>query len=463
MSVALFVFGCAETATVEETSIEPPLPDRMESMDSVLVEHIERRVSAVKDAPEESRAWMQLGLLYEAHEIYELANLCYEQASQLDPQSQTAWYHLALMQHQTGAVESAVESLIQVRELGANYAPASWRRGSMLLELGRIDDAEAAFQEALELAPQDAAARTGLARVALRRSEPEKAVEILETLLKEKPGRAYLHHLLGSAYRMLEQWDRAEYELVKGRNSREVWTDPWGHEAMTHRVEFYVLLKQANAASDRGMSASAIATMEQLLEKKPEDRRTLTGLSRAYLRAGREQEARALADRLLKLYPDHFEVQLLLASIEEHLGKLDQALGYVDRSIALNAEYAPTHRRRATILARQRRFTEAAAGFQQAVRLAPEDAVAWGALGDTMVQLRRWEDAAFSFVRVLRLQPEDATAMLKLGFAQMQLGDLEGARSMLMRAEQSSPESAATAAMMLNQIEQIESGAGAQR
>ena len=456
--LATVAAGCSGEGGSTEPAPTLPVPQRLAEMDRDLVEHIEQRLSALREETGNADHWLQLGLLYEAHEVYEPALECYERAVELDPDQPRAWYHLALMQNETGDLASGIVSLERVSGLEPSYAPALWRRGLLLLELGRLDEAESNFLEARRVAPRAAAAHSGLARVALQRGDAEEAVRILEALLADGARQPYLHYLLGSAYRQLSQWERAEIELMRGRDSQAVWPDPWGHEAMAHRVEFYVLLEGAKEAIERGQSEVAISVMEDLLRKKPDDRRTLSGLGRAYLRVGRTEEGLRLLHRMLELYPDHFEVELNLAGAYEYLGDLEQALAHVTRCIELNPAFAPAHRRRGTILGRQRRLQEAAVEFEQAVRLAPDDLVAWISLGDCRVQLRQWGLAAASLENALRLSPQDAKALAKLGLARMQLGDFQAAEAALLQAIRLSPESAEAARLMLEQIRRRRSG-----
>jgi pentatricopeptide repeat protein len=456
--VAAGVAGCNDEGRPVDSITAPPVPARLAEMDADLIEQIERRVSAVREAPDDAERWGLLGLLYEAHEIYEPALECYERAAALNPEHPRAWYHLALMQNEVGDLASAIVSLERVNELEASYVPAWWQRGRLFLELGRLDEAESAFLEARDIAPRAGAPQAGLARVALQRGDAEEAVRILEALIAGGEDKTYLHHLLGSAYRQLQQWERAEIELMKGREGREVWPDPWGHEAMAHRVEFYGLLDDATGFSDSGQSEAAIPVMEDLLRKKPEDRRTIASLARAYLRVGRTEDGMRMLNRMLELYPDHFETGMNMAAAYEYLGDLDQAMTHVNRSIELNPNYAPTHRRRGSILSRQGLFKLAAAEYEQAVRLAPNDQVAWRSLGDCHVQLGQWAAAATSLGNSLRLEPEDAKTLSKLGFARMQLGDFRGAEAALQQAIRLSPEDGQAARLLLEQIRQLSPG-----
>src|SRR5215210_5414763 len=59
--------------------------------------------------------------------------------------------------------------------------------GRALLNLDRLEEAEASFLAALELDPEWVAPRMGLAMVALRRDEPFKIVHYLERAIEADP------------------------------------------------------------------------------------------------------------------------------------------------------------------------------------------------------------------------------------------------------------------------------------
>jgi YaiO family outer membrane protein len=71
--------------------------------------------------------------------------------------------------------------------------------GLALLALGRLDEAEGAFQETLRLAPDYADARIGLARVAQRRGDRRAALAALEPLGPANPEAAALRASLRGA------------------------------------------------------------------------------------------------------------------------------------------------------------------------------------------------------------------------------------------------------------------------
>jgi Flp pilus assembly protein TadD len=293
----------------------------------------------------------------------------------------------------------------------------------------------------------------------LDRGDAEQAARILEEAVAARPGSSHLHHLLGIAYRRLNRWDEAEIELLRGRDSAPMWPDPWGLEPTSRRVEFYTRLDDAKFAYDRGRMDLAVPAMEDLLASKPDDRRALSALGRAYLSVGRTEDGFRLLRRMHDLYPDHHEVHLNLASAYEYSGELETALKHANRSIELHPAFAPAHKRKGIILGRQRHFVEAADEFETAVQLAPDDPDALTWLGESRVQLGQWAAAAESLEQATRLAPQNANAWLKLGVARVWLGEFDAARESLERAARMSPESARIARPMLDQLQQMRSPA----
>ena len=52
---------------------EPPLPADMSGFDAAIVERIEQAAEEIRRAPGSDRHWLELGMLYHAHERFDLA------------------------------------------------------------------------------------------------------------------------------------------------------------------------------------------------------------------------------------------------------------------------------------------------------------------------------------------------------------------------------------------------------
>src|SRR2546426_10425723 len=78
-------------------------------------------------------------------------------------------------------------------------SPALWERARRWASQGRYDDAEAAYREALRLAPDDVRARLGLGLCLRRQRRPADAEAVLREAVLLQPGSASIHAELGGA------------------------------------------------------------------------------------------------------------------------------------------------------------------------------------------------------------------------------------------------------------------------
>jgi len=444
--VSLFVAGLVGCGAGDPESpvaevLEPPVPARLDKMDSDLRALIVLRSDRVREDPTDASRWGNLGLVYASHELFAPALECFGHAVDSSPEDARWQYHLAQMQRKTGRVEAALVTYAEVARLEPEYAPAHWRQGFLLLEQGRIDEAEQAFSAAQAIVGSQPAA-AGLARVALARERPREVLEVLRPYLADGTAQAYLQHLAGVAYRQLGRMDLAETALMKGRDSTPRWQDLWGNETLLNRVEHYTRLEQALVWFESGRPAQAIPTLENLLVGKPGDRRTLAALGRAYLLAGKNEAGLTTLRRMVELHPEHPESWLNLAKAYEHFNDLPRALEYVDRSIAIDPNYSASHRRRGIILVKLGRLDPAGEALARAVALAPDSVQAWNALGECRLRMADWAAAATAFKRVVHLEPDRTATYSRLGLALLRSGDSAGATAAFSRAQSSRQPSA---------------------
>jgi len=76
---------------------------------------------------------------------------------------------------------------------------------------GRYGEAEAAYREALRLAPDDVPARLGLGLCLRRQRRPADAVAVLREAVRLQPGSASAHAELGGAF-----FEQGEYAAAAG-------------------------------------------------------------------------------------------------------------------------------------------------------------------------------------------------------------------------------------------------------
>ena len=152
--------ACAVSYTVSYTvscdespdgpgTVVVPRPASMRGFDSDLVSFLEEHWAEVEARPDDPEAWIRLGMAYEAHVMFELAEPCYARAVALDGDRARWWYRLGMTREKNGDIRAGLDALDEVQRLVPEYGPAHSRRGDWLLELGEPELAAESFGSAL--------------------------------------------------------------------------------------------------------------------------------------------------------------------------------------------------------------------------------------------------------------------------------------------------------------------------
>jgi len=108
----------------------------------------------------------------------------------------------------------------------AERVAAANKRGVALRELQRVDEARAAFEQALEIAPHFAPALVNIGNLHLEAGEMDEAIRYYESAIRSDDEYALAHHNLGVAYKRLGRTDDSVRELrrahrLEGRIARK--------------------------------------------------------------------------------------------------------------------------------------------------------------------------------------------------------------------------------------------------
>ncbi len=121
----------------------------------------------------------------------------------------------ALAAYERGEPELAVELLREAVEADPGSAVAANDLGSVLAQLGRLDEAISALRRAIELAPSYPEAHNNLANLYQMTGNPEAAVASYRTALRLQPEYAEAYRNLASGLRRLGRMEEAAAALAK--------------------------------------------------------------------------------------------------------------------------------------------------------------------------------------------------------------------------------------------------------
>lgn len=418
---------------------EPPLPADSARLDPTVGRLVREAHAKTVRSPESAAAWGQLGMVYEANELLDPALPCYARAAELAPDEVRWPYRSARVHRKLGRIPDAIACMEQAVELDPRVAVVRWQLGLLRLETADLAGAEADFTRATRLDPKDPSGWIGLARVHLQREDSRAAIEALRRAIPLRENQAYAHLLLGRALQLAGRTDEALAELALGKAEDPLWPDPFANEMVRHRVGFNVTLDQARALLFGGQPLGAIPLLEQLRRAQPSDPSVINNLADAYSQAGRAQEARALLEEGLANEPRSYTMHLNLSVVLYREGRVEAALEEIERTIALDPTVAQAHDLKGRYFFDAKRYAEALAAFQ--AELACDDRKTdvrlW--IGESLLALRRNAEAAATFEDVSRLHPGLSEAWFGLARARLGLLELEGAEAALIETRRLGP------------------------
>jgi Flp pilus assembly protein TadD len=153
---------------------------------------LEERQEAVRRAPTDPRARLELGLAYAQAEKYEFAMAELVEAIHLNPDnkdnlSARANFHLGHVLLAIDRVPLAIDAFREALKLGWKDTRVYMALGQALTSQGKFDEAIAQYREALRLAPNAADAHAGLGLALEGAGRVDEAIVQYERYLQSAP------------------------------------------------------------------------------------------------------------------------------------------------------------------------------------------------------------------------------------------------------------------------------------
>ena len=466
---SLVVFICASIAVgasltyAQSMSTEPPatrpvqageftipLPLDLDDLEPKVRQAIEKAIAAVQTRPDHDVAVGELGILYHANLLVELAVPCYRRARELAPDKHQWRYLLAVVARHTGDAETAREALLELQRAKVEYPPVLFHLGEIMLDAGELDEAAALFERMIALAPQEAGGYFGLGRVEAQRKNYERAKNLLTQAQERAPDSEDVLQQLGLAYRRLakvkqdpELKSKAREFLLAAREGKEIllYHDPWRRAIHQVEVSPAQLSERAKALVDQGRLQEAAEIMEDVVDRQPDQVLFVRQLASIKYRQGKTAEALELCNRIVKLAPNEAVSWEGLAELRRATKDLAGALAAVEKARALGPARLQARYLRGRILLEAERPAEAVEDLRAVVVGQPDHAEATVRLADALLRLRRSEEALPLARRAVELDGDSAYARFEWGIALARSGDFERSEQELRKALELAPQS----------------------
>ncbi|MCI0626059.1 MAG: tetratricopeptide repeat protein [Acidobacteria bacterium] len=272
-----------------------------------------------------------------------------------------------------------LSSLLLAQAVPASFQTLS-QRGQVALEAGRLDEAEAAFQQARELQPESADVYFNLGEVASRRERPGEAIPHFRQAIRLAPGKAEFYLRLAALEAQLKRLHDAERTLNQLLRLRP------------RNADAHLLL--GRVARERDDSASAEKHLRQYLRLRPRDPAGLVELAAVLLFDVKSAEGEALLKRALAIDPSLGVVHYNLGLLYSLRGDDQRAKPQLEEALQRLPAHTDAHYQLGTVLARLGELGGAEKAFRRALELSPGHVESLYALGTLLNRQGHSQEAA---------------------------------------------------------------------
>jgi len=340
---------------------------------------------------------------------------------------------------------SAVSALLVPRWIEArNRARGEERARAADREAARAR--ESSLQELAALRERTVAAREWLRQPFRKpeeiRREVEEAVRSLDAFVARHPSLAQGFYVRGSAWMILENWDRAESDL-RGALAREPqFAPPWlliarirleqysrairfvsPDQREEKRAQAAPILQEAEEALRRGSKSDSLERWGLSRTREEEVTERLGEALRVHYVEGRREEADRLLREAHRISPSE-EYCIRLAAWSRTPA---EALEWADRAVAIAPHSSRAWLKRADIHHEVGKEREAVEDYSRAIAIRPEDAILYRNRAGAHAALGEYEAAVADYTLALDRRPDFAEAMNDRGVARSKIDDWTGA------------------------------------
>lgn len=376
--------AAAENAVTPAPPIEGLMPVRHPDLKGVEAEVCEQIVfvreslqeiakKTLPDTSALSEAYAAMGQIYHAYAFLEAAEANYLNASRLAPKDFRWMYLLGKIHTEQNKIFEAIELYKKAEALRPDYLPVHTSLGEAYLKLDLLPEAKKAFENALELAPNDAAALYGAGQVLYAEKEFRQAAALFEKVLALVPEANRVHYSMALALRGLNEIEKAKAHLAKQGVVGVRSADPLVDRLQEFKKGVRLRLVRGKAAIEAGRFAEAEIELQKALEAEPDNVTALVNYSVALVNLKKFPEALQSLEKAVALDSRNTNARYNLAIIYSASGRHFQAIPHLKAILEMNPKDEPARFRLAVELSRADLLQESLSEFFKLYESSPKN------------------------------------------------------------------------------------------
>ncbi len=387
---------------------DPPNAD-MTGADEAVVQAVAAARKQVLESPRAAAVWGRLGMLLLAHVYRAEAAACFAEAEILDAKDPTWPYLHAYALYHSSDTKAAVQRLERAVSLGGAEPAPRLMLGELLVWDGRLNEAEALFQQVLDKQAKHPRACLGLARVAFARQQWQKSKDYLILSETSAPSVRAVQALKAEVCHRLADQRGAQSALARLADLPDEfpWPDSYLEQVHKLQVGLKARISRAMALLQYGRATEAVEWMRATVQTYPQAQRAHFVLGRCLSRNGELAEAEKVFLEAVRLMPEAVESHFELGVTLQKQGKLAEAAERYVKVTERMPQMADAHLNRGVCLEELGRTSDALAAFRAAVRYQPEHTQAHRKLGELLAKMGKDAEALTHVEYAARQLPDD--------------------------------------------------------
>lgn len=316
-----------------------------------------------------------------------------------------------------------------------------------LHQSGKLDEAEAAYRQLLDISPENTDLLYLLGMIAVQKGAYEAGINYLYQAVKLSPDSIAYHFTLAHAlqeaghpkeamerYKSVLQMDPSLPEtynnmgIISRRQGETTEAVSYFKQALEKNASFapaYVNL--ALIERDEGDFDQAVAHLDKAISIAPDDAEAYAQKAATLRLTHKAEEAIELYQKALEIEQDNPVYWNGLGISYEQTGENEKALEAYDRALSIDARYADVYNNRANIYAKIGKHWPAEDDFKTAIKIDPKFVEAYNNLGALLYEHERYEEALECYRKAFIINPKQAETSNNLAMAVRAAGNLEEA------------------------------------
>ncbi len=390
-------------------------------------------VSAKRNTQDTENDW----IVPSSHRIYSEDNSVLddskkhlEKVLEIEAEHVVANYLFATIHYFENNISETQKFLNKVLKVEPNHKESLFLMGKLHLDLRHLDRSETFLSRYLKVYPNDLDVRMYIASIFLRKQQPDSTLEILENHYEVGRTNSEFLLILGNAY------------LFKGENDSAIEYFEQARQVSPNSV----LVKMYSAMGYLGRSndikndrEKAIKLLEEVVEIEPENDHAGISLITTLLQESKYEQAKTIADKLIKQSPDTPMLWYLSGIASQSMGDLEQAITAFLKTLDLKRPFIFATVRLAKIHQQKGNYDLASKHFEEALYDSPYNPEIMTEMA-IQEQILGNNDKAVELLKMAKDRNSEALSpRLLLGTYYLGLGQINKAQRILEELEHLSP------------------------